>query len=261
MGTVDNKAMIKSVNKITDAQKLEIAVGNIPTAEINVYHHYVNEHPELDLKLTDLQVALEIIKIKTRDQMCEFCSASEAKLFRCTKCYLAFYCSRDHQSKHWPHHKQYCCNKYKIDPESPNFITRNTGSGIEVKFGDSYQEIDNIPETFDNIGKMMDAKIIKEIIDDNDITRNVFNRVHVIIYPSISSIYRIISDIANSTDKPTDNLNLSRGEALKIFPNDPLVQIMDNSFYVVIISFCLNSRFETTDTTRFKSVLSFSSRD
>jgi len=39
---------------------------------------------------------------------CFYCSASGYKYKKCAKCRLAFYCSLECQTKHWPKHKETC---------------------------------------------------------------------------------------------------------------------------------------------------------
>ncbi|GAQ90612.1 hypothetical protein KFL_006620070 [Klebsormidium nitens] len=43
-------------------------------------------------------------------ELCEAGSVVDAgRLFsKCANCSLAYYCSKDHQKKHWPSHKQHC---------------------------------------------------------------------------------------------------------------------------------------------------------
>ncbi len=48
---------------------------------------------------------------------CEICGNSSG-LKQCSRCKLAVYCSREHQAKHWPIHKQACKSK-RVEPTVP----------------------------------------------------------------------------------------------------------------------------------------------
>lgn len=40
--------------------------------------------------------------------VCKRCSLTNTKLFKCTKCLVMLYCSRDHQKIDWKAHKKWC---------------------------------------------------------------------------------------------------------------------------------------------------------
>lgn len=231
---------------LNETEKQALAAKYLPRSDIDCYHYYVNEHPELKLELTDAQVAEEIVKIKLRDQKCEICYVTETRLKRCTRCYLAFYCSVDHQKQHWSYHKKRCRNINGLMEYGPNSIMQFEGDEIKIKFQDSFESIDNLFEIYQETKILMDDSntFTKFLNDGKWFVEGIPNTFYLMIFPSVSAFHRRLCGIIEMKDDPAV-FNFSKEQARNRFKcyDDDVINAIDQTNYCVTIAISLNSRF------------------
>ncbi|KAI9136203.1 hypothetical protein BKA69DRAFT_1105683 [Paraphysoderma sedebokerense] len=67
---------------------------------------------------------------------CCFVSGSDAKLSRCSKCRLVYYCSTQCQKIDWIHHQQECQGFIKLSPKQPKSIVRSICRVLRRRYRD-----------------------------------------------------------------------------------------------------------------------------
>mmetsp|Transcript_24383 Transcript_24383/g.24658 ORF Transcript_24383/g.24658 Transcript_24383/m.24658 type:complete len:97 (+) Transcript_24383:99-389(+) len=67
---------------------------------------------------------------------------------KCSRCQLSYYCSKNHQAKHWPIHKIFCCPDTTTSSSSnSNRTTCISSSSLEEKF-QLYEQLDHVRDAF-----------------------------------------------------------------------------------------------------------------
>lgn len=79
--------------------------------------------------------------------VCNLCGLGD-KLYRCSRCQEAVYCSKEHQRQHWKVHRLEC-----VPPQSETKEVRLTGTVKKITIGNEDEELLNISRLNTNLGK------------------------------------------------------------------------------------------------------------
>lgn len=230
----------------------EKALRNVSIIDVNLYHHYLNEHPELNIRMTDNEVKSNILKIKSDNKACGWCGTQEYKLYRCAKCCLNYYCSKDHQRKHWSSHKERCCNTDKMSDIDFNSIIRFDNDDWEIKIGSTYRNIGNINQMQQDVSNyithLSNSNYLKQLFVRRYPER-LPGKASLIMYPSLTALHRAMY---NNSGKPIIEFK-SKDEACKMFDIEVIEDLNDTNS-VLILCVILNSRFNV-EPLRLKALL------
>lgn len=109
-----------TVGNLMDADDLNAYKKEVFEESTKDILHLVSKNGPNDKLLKHASTDKELINyLALESPSCLICQTTE-KLQKCTKCKMAFYCSREHQLNHWPTHKLHC--KKLLDIQNNNIV-------------------------------------------------------------------------------------------------------------------------------------------
>merc|ERR1712238_37365 len=67
---------------------------------------------------------------------------------KCSRCQLSYYCSKNHQAKHWPIHKLFCCTDTDNTSNSNSNSTPCISSSCLEETIRLYEQLDHVRDAF-----------------------------------------------------------------------------------------------------------------
>ena len=205
--------------------------------------------------MTDDQIRLAIVKSKLMNKACDYCGIKQVKLPRCSKCYLGFYCCKNHQQKHWSKHKLTCNTGDTTALGENRIILSDSDGNIQINIHGIFKPTDNLRQVLHNDWELLNNtdKILEFIA--LRYPKVSPKSVLMAMYPSASALYRSLTFYDTELDHPSFCF-ITIHEAQEIFPDiDDFNEINNNiEEGVVIITVVVNSRFQV-ETVRLLQML------
>lgn len=89
---------------VTDRKFIQ-AYNSVPESDIEYLKQWGKESDDI--------LKRQLLIVRYTNPICENClkKPPSVELNRCGRCYIAMYCSRECQKKHWEKHKYRCCKR------------------------------------------------------------------------------------------------------------------------------------------------------